>query len=78
MTEINIYTVDENDNHLYEFTTKSKKLNCREMQKLIVQNNNLLSNVKKSTNRMIYFNEPINNKLIFKNKNVVKLYASYK
>lgn len=78
MKEINIYTIDKYNNHLYEFTTKVKELNCRQVQMKVVTNNNLLDNVLKSTNRMVYFKHPVNNKSIFKNTNVVKLYASYK
>ena len=78
MKEINIYTIDKYNNHLYEFTTKLKDLNCKQVQMKVVANNNLLSNVLKHTSKMVYFKEPINDKSIFKNNNVIKLYASYK
>ena len=77
MKKINIYTIDTKGNHNYKCSTITK-LNCRQVQMKVVANNNLLNNVLKSTNRMIYFKEPVNDKTIFKNNNVIKLYASYK
>ena len=75
--KINIYSIDIYNNHIYECSTITK-LNCRQTQMKFVSNNNLLSSVLQSTNRMVYFNKAINDKSIFKNSNVVKLYASYK
>ena len=75
--KINIYSIDVYGNHIYEGSTETN-LNCSQTQMKFISKNSLLSNVINSTKRMVYFKKPVTNKRIFKNTNVVKIYASLK
>ena len=75
----NLYSIDTNGSHLYEFSMIIKGNKSKPLTKAIIKtaiNLTSVSDVKDHIKNRVYFNKPITDKSILKNKDVVCLYYS--
>lgn len=80
LQKINYYSVDDKGNHLYEFSSHEILPQKKPLSKLIMRKVTKLGlpilSIKTHNRNSVYFENPVSNKTMFKQNNVVRFYCT--